>query len=259
VGGYAKNADNAITFAVSRFTAGGVVDGSFGTDGTRRFQPAPGVNPAFLTDVLVQPDGKVLLLGSIRADDNNNSELVLLRLQPEGDLDGSFGGTGVVRIRIGSTGAGRARLSPDAASVVVTGASTPPSSMTNGLVARILLAAPTTTTTLPAHCMPAPSVAGAGCRIAGIVDEVAAVVAEGKLQRRLLRVLRGAGDRVEAAEPLHGRPFRRALRKAAAGMRRAGRLLGSKGATRAIDDAERAALSATMTAVTSELDALVGA
>lgn len=258
VAGNAENVDNAYTFAVSRFTAGGVVDGSFGTNGTRRFQPAPGVNPAFLTDVVVQPDGKVLLLGSSRADDNNNYELVLLRLQPEGDLDGSFGGTGVVRIRIGSTSAARARLSPDAASVIVTGGSVP-SSMSNGLVARILLAAPTTSTTLPPQCMPAPSVAGAGCRIAGIVDEVAAVVPAGKLQRRLLRVLRGAGDRIAAAEPLHGRPFRRALRKAAAGMRRAGRLLGSKAATRAIDGAERAALAPTMTAVTSELEALVGA
>src|SRR4030095_179972 len=165
VAGNATNADNAYTFAVSRFTADGLVDGSFGTHGTRRLQPAPGTNPAFLSDVVVQPDGKVLLLGSVRIDAaTHQHELVLLRLQPEGALDGSFGGTGVLRIRIGETGAGRAILSPDAASVVVTGVAVP-GSMANGLVARVLLAAPTTTTTLPAGCTAAPSVAGGARRI----------------------------------------------------------------------------------------------
>jgi hypothetical protein len=162
-----------------------------------------------------------------------------------------------VRIRIGETGAGRATLSPDGASVVVTGASVP-GSITNGLVARILLAAPTTTTTLPAGCTAAPSVAGAGCRIARIADEVAAAVPAGKVQRRLLRVLRGAGERIQAAEPLDGRALRRALRKAAARMRRAGRLLLSKAATRVIDDADRTALVTTTADVMSELEALLG-
>lgn len=257
VAGNARNADNAYTFAVSRFTAGGLGDGSFGTNGTRRFQPAPGVYPAFLDDVVVQPDGKVLLFGESRINDTNEYELVLLRLESDGDLDGSFGGTGVVRIRIGTSGAGQARLSPDATSVVVTGTSAT-SSITNGLVARILLAAPTTTTTLPAGCVAAPSVAGARCRTARIADEVAAAVPAGKLQRRLLRVLRGVGERLETAEPLHDRPLRRALRKAAARMRRAGRLLVSKAATRAIDDAERTAIAATIAAITSELGTLVG-
>ena len=259
VAGNARNADNAYTFAVSRFTADGLVDGSFGTNGTRRLQPAPGTNPAFLSDVVVQPDGKVLLLGSVRIDAaTNQHELVLLRLQPEGDLDGSFGGTGVLRIRIGDTGAGRAILSPDAASVVVTGVAVP-GSVANGLVARVLLAAPTTTTTLPAGCTAAPSVAGAACRIGRIADGVGTAVPSGKVQRRLLRVLRAADERMAAAETLNGRPLRRTLRKAAARMRRVGRLLLSKAATRAIDDAERTGLVTITSDVTNELEALVGA
>jgi hypothetical protein len=72
-------------------------------------------------------------------------------------------------------------------------------------------------------------------------------------------LLRAADERMAAAETLDGRPLRRTLRKAAARMRRVGRLLLSKAATRAIDDAERTGLVTITSDVSDELEALVGA
>jgi uncharacterized delta-60 repeat protein len=70
-----------------RYNANGSVDGSFGSGGKRRTDLG-GADEA--RDVAVQPDGKILVAGQ------SDGDLVLVRYNPDGTLDTSFGtgGTG---------------------------------------------------------------------------------------------------------------------------------------------------------------------
>jgi hypothetical protein len=173
-----------------------MLDTSFGTGGTRRVQTATGDGNSFPSDVTVQADGRVLLLGSSRIGPSE-FELVLLRLETDGDLDTTFGAGGLVRLSPGDEATGaRLALSPEGQSVVVTGTATT-GTVLSGLVTRILLTEvtpTTTTTTLPGGCSPAPSIAGARCRVAALGADVTAGVPAGKLQRRWQGPSR-AGDR----------------------------------------------------------------
>lgn len=96
-----RNFEGAEQFQVARFTATGQLDTSFGEPNTEtgdRF----GVNSyrfvgnngsSIVRAVAVQPDGRILVAGSV--DDNGEStSMALLRLNANGDVDTSFGGTG---------------------------------------------------------------------------------------------------------------------------------------------------------------------
>lgn len=77
-------------WTVTRLTAGGAIDTSFGTAGTATI--VPGSNAAatgFIGGVLAQADGSVLLAGTA------NDDAALVRLRADGTLDTSFGSAGV--------------------------------------------------------------------------------------------------------------------------------------------------------------------
>ncbi len=91
--------------AVARYLSDGRLDRSFSGDGRARF---PGVGLFGGNDVALQPDGRIVVVGS------NGEELVVLRLRPNGVPDDAFGSEGVVRTDVG--------VSHDAAhAVVITG------------------------------------------------------------------------------------------------------------------------------------------
>jgi uncharacterized delta-60 repeat protein len=252
VAGEATDGDSRVAMAVTRFTPAGVVDDTFASGGTRRVQTATGSGATSVAfDVLVQADGKVVLVAS--SANTTTSECVVVRLETNGDLDPTFGAGGIMRLPVGASSfARKAALCADGRSLVVVGASTD-DDVTRGLVARVLLV-----DTAPA-CDAAPSITGARCRIAAIRDAVAAQVPAGKVSTRLTRALARGDARLGATDGLAGRPLRRKLRQALARVRQVRRLFASKAAGRVINDDQRAALRSQTDALVAELEALTGA
>ena len=78
--------------ALERFSSDGSPDTSFGTGGLVVISLGEGSAP---TSLLVQPDGRLVALGGVGRVGNRHS--LLVRYQPDGSLDTSFGGGGFVR------------------------------------------------------------------------------------------------------------------------------------------------------------------
>ncbi len=88
--------------AVVRLNANGSLDTSFNGDGIRTLDYGGVADGA--RDVLVQGDGKIVLVGSGSAPSN----LTVTRLNPDGSLDQSFNGTGTVGADFGGSEYGEA-------------------------------------------------------------------------------------------------------------------------------------------------------
>jgi len=96
-------------FAVARFTASGSLDSSFSADGlvTSNLPPAtamakPGDDLAH--DLALTPSGAIVVTGESRESSaySTNSLFTLVRYLPDGNLDQSFGESGVVKSNFGS-------------------------------------------------------------------------------------------------------------------------------------------------------------
>lgn len=85
------------TFVVARFSADGKFDAAFGKSGVAQIAvPRPATaNDATLTEMVVQPDGRVLLAGNV--DLGGAGEAIVMRLTNRGALDPTFGEGGIVR------------------------------------------------------------------------------------------------------------------------------------------------------------------
>lgn len=76
---------------IVRFAATGALDNSFSGDGIVKLQLGPNTDSAHSVDV--QPDGKILVGG--RATSPGAYHFCLVRLEVDGDLDGTFGTNGI--------------------------------------------------------------------------------------------------------------------------------------------------------------------
>src|SRR6185503_17798456 len=89
-------------FAVARFNGDGTPDAGFGTAGrvtTNVLGPgARSGSRAPATAVLVQPDGKILVGGFARPCVRCVTNTALVRYNPAGTLDTSFGAGGIVSL-----------------------------------------------------------------------------------------------------------------------------------------------------------------
>lgn len=115
---------NPRDFAVARYEAGGTLDETFGGDGAVATDVAVGSDD-FAHAAALAPDGKIVVAGYRfnRADFTGNLELV--RYEPDGDLDTTFGAGGKVLDDSGeSTGAYDVIIQPDH-TVVAAGAVEP--------------------------------------------------------------------------------------------------------------------------------------
>jgi uncharacterized delta-60 repeat protein len=104
--------------AVARYHSDGSLDTSFGDGGKLTLNLFASRNQA--NGVVIQPDGKILLAGWIRADDKEPEILATMRLNTDGALDNSFGSGGVVTNDLFGRG-GEARsilLQPDGKIIV---------------------------------------------------------------------------------------------------------------------------------------------
>lgn len=91
--------------------ARGVLDPSFGGDGVVALDVGSQDPNVEGRAVLVQPDGRIVAVGT----GGTPYDTTFIRLMPDGTLDGSFGGTGIVTVPFGRSGSkGRAAvLQPD--------------------------------------------------------------------------------------------------------------------------------------------------
>lgn len=87
----------SLCLAASASAAPGDPDLSFGGSGQRTFQPR-GLAEPYVSDVMVQPDGKILVLGSTGGYHGEDHDIVVMRLNPDGSPDPSFGLGGTASI-----------------------------------------------------------------------------------------------------------------------------------------------------------------
>ena len=103
--------------AVARYTAAGALDNTFSGDGTHTIGPPFSVGE----DVAVQPDGKIVVVGTF--DDGPDTDLGVVRLTESGVLDTSFSGDGLQSTDFGPNGFARTvALQPNGAILVGGGA-----------------------------------------------------------------------------------------------------------------------------------------
>jgi uncharacterized delta-60 repeat protein len=83
--------------AVVRYNPNGTLDATFGTSGITRTSVENSFNPV-VGEILVQTDGKLLVAGEARFGSNTN--IFVLRYNPNGTLDNTFGANGIVQTDI---------------------------------------------------------------------------------------------------------------------------------------------------------------
>lgn len=135
-GSYNAGMPTGMDMVVARLNPDGSLDTSFSFDGKVEIVVGPGASSDYLLDLLVQPDGRIVLAGIANSPDPAEGvDMAIVRLNANGSLDGSFGAGGKVFVDFGLGGASvdeQARsiaLFPDgklivAGSAPVTGAGT---------------------------------------------------------------------------------------------------------------------------------------
>lgn len=93
-GGYC-DFNGTFGFVMVRYTSSGVLDNTFGVAGIV-YTPI-GTASSFINDLVIQPDGKILAAGAM-ANIGNSSRFALARYDNTGNLDVSFGATGIVTV-----------------------------------------------------------------------------------------------------------------------------------------------------------------
>ena len=82
-------------FAVWRYNASGTLDASFGTGG--KVSTPVGSLHDWATDLVLQPDGKIVVMGLIAENGNGSTyKFGIVRYNPDGSLDNTFGSGGKV-------------------------------------------------------------------------------------------------------------------------------------------------------------------
>jgi uncharacterized delta-60 repeat protein len=96
--GFAKNAGGKTECAIARYNINGTLDVGF--NGTGKVT-VPATDQETLKKLIVQPDGKLLAIGS-RYTSNTEYSILLMRFDSTGILDNTFGSNGIVVL--GATG-----------------------------------------------------------------------------------------------------------------------------------------------------------
>jgi uncharacterized delta-60 repeat protein len=81
----------------------GAIDTTFANHGIASFSSGPAAKINFIAAQAVQPDGRVVMVGPTKPDQSGATQMGVVRLNPNGSLDTTFGaGTGAVLIDFGS-------------------------------------------------------------------------------------------------------------------------------------------------------------
>ena len=80
-------------FVLLRYETNGLLDTTFGIDGRVITNLSDKLDK--ITSILIQNDGKILASGTT-SDDSNYSDFSIVRYNPDGTLDLSFGNNGII-------------------------------------------------------------------------------------------------------------------------------------------------------------------
>ncbi len=87
--------------AAMRFNSDGSIDNSFAINGRFDIPPSFGYFSVQMGSLCLQPDGKIVVGGSVNVASSSNEDLYLIRLKANGELDSSFGINGNVITGLG--------------------------------------------------------------------------------------------------------------------------------------------------------------
>jgi len=99
-------------FVIARYTPNGLLDTTFGETLPNQTQPSGRTIVDFLAGydshrgMAIQPDGRILLSGTIQNTAETYSAVGLVRFNPDGSVDTSFGNNGMVAASLGTQDAG---------------------------------------------------------------------------------------------------------------------------------------------------------
>jgi uncharacterized delta-60 repeat protein len=99
VAGWSSNASSRSNFALARYLPNGTLDATFGGDGRVLTDFGSDFGSAYA--LALQPDGKIVVAG-YSSSASGGSTFALARYLPDGTLDPSFGGDGIVFTDFGS-------------------------------------------------------------------------------------------------------------------------------------------------------------
>jgi len=99
VGGWAGETEGTSDFAIARYTELGELDPAFGRDG--KIITAIGAFSDVIYSLAIQPDGKIVAAGVSFGGDATR-RFCVIRYKPDGGLDASFDGDGIVTLNIGA-------------------------------------------------------------------------------------------------------------------------------------------------------------
>ena len=101
--GYTRNADLDMDVAVVRYDADGSLDASF--DGDGKVQIAIGPDADNGRSIARAADGKLVIVGNLDADatPTTANDIFVLKLDPDGSLDASFGTAGIKTLDLGAS------------------------------------------------------------------------------------------------------------------------------------------------------------
>lgn len=108
IAGYTGKAPNNTEqdIVVARFLTTGVLDSTFGTGGIVTTAIGTGTASDRAQDIQVQPDGKLVVLGTVVTGGSTGNDTVVLRYNTNGTLDSSFGSGGKVVTAVGPDNGG---------------------------------------------------------------------------------------------------------------------------------------------------------
>jgi uncharacterized delta-60 repeat protein len=115
--GYREN--GATNFALAKYTTTGTLDAAFGSNGTLEVDFAGGSDR--LSDMALQPDGKILVVGSSGKATSSLTVTALARLNSDGSLDTSFNGTGKITQELIGNNLGKAVRAQNDGKIITAG------------------------------------------------------------------------------------------------------------------------------------------
>jgi len=142
IAGYGRaTADEKVDLIAARFTADGTWDRTFGQDGLVRIDIAREDDRG--RDLVVLPDGRILIAGSGKPDAGNINAMLVL-LERDGALDADFGKAGVLQVDLGGPADSffGVALTADSKHAIVAGyKGTEPTTGDDAVLARVAIAA----------------------------------------------------------------------------------------------------------------------
>ena len=95
---YNGNTAPAKAFVLVRYNANGAIDSSFGSSGLVRHLPNATAAENWATDMLLQPDGKIVMVGRTKA--GTSCRISIVRYNSTGTVDSTFGASGVASVTL---------------------------------------------------------------------------------------------------------------------------------------------------------------